>query len=226
MKTSNLKKICLVLAAAVVVTAYPASTFAKYAWTDSAGSFTLDITPYWRPPEVDFDLDNMDAEETSNYSTWEMGDSCRIYLSADVDYHILAEDIEITVDGDAYSLWSSGISYEAYYDEEDRIIGIDLAILGSLLTENPSEVHISAYADEIPEPEPEIFPEVMPESQPTPDPVETYSIPEPEPVPTPEPEPTPEPVPEPEPEPESEPILETEPEPEPQPSDGLSDKGI
>ena len=220
MKTSNLKRICLALAAAVVVTAYPAATFAKYAWTDSAGSFTLDITPYWRPPEVDFNLDHMDADELSNYSVWEMGDSCRIYLSADAGYYILADSVQITVDGDRCSLWSTGIDYTADYDEEEHVIGIDLVISGSRLTENPSEVSISAYAEEIPEPEPEPIPEPEPAPLPAP-------VPESEPMPESEPElePEPEPQPQPEPIPELESELEPEPEPEPalEPESQLSD---
>ena len=231
MKTSNLKRICLALAAAVVVTAYPAATFAKYAWTDSAGSFTLDITPYWRPPEVDFDLDHMDADELSNYSAWEMGDSCRIYLSADAGYYILADSVKITVDGDRCSLWSTGIDYTADYDEEERVIGIALVISGSRLTENPSEVFISAYAEEIPEPESEPIPEPEPAPMPAPVP-ESEPMPESEPElePEPEPQPQPEPIPEleselepePEPQPEPEPALE----PESQPSDGLPEEDV
>lgn len=229
MKTSNLKRICLALAAAVVVTAYPAATFAKYAWTDSAGSFTLDITPYWRPPEVDFNLDHMDADELSNYSAWEMGDSCRIYLSADAGYYILADSVQITVDGDQCSLWSTGIDYTADYDEEKRVIGINLVISGSRLTENPSEVSISAYAEEIPEPEPEPIPEPEPEPMPAPV-LESEPMPESELEPEPEPQPQPEPIPEleselepePEPQPEPEPALE----PESQPSDDLPEEDV
>lgn len=233
MKTSNLKRICLALAAAVVVTAYPAATFAKYAWTDSAGSFTLDITPYWRPPEVDFNLDHIDADELSNYSAWEMGDSCRIYLSADAGYYILADSVQITVDGDRCSLWSTGIDYTADYDEEERVIGIDLVISGSRLTENLSAVSISAYAEEIPEPEPESEPIPGPESTPMPAPVpESEPIPEPEPELELESEPQPQPEPIPELESELEPEPEPQPEPEPalelesQPSDGLPEEDV
>ena len=140
--------------ATVVISLPLGPTLGKYVWDEQEESINLEVTPRYYPPTTDYNLSNIFYDSISSLSNWTPGQSSFSMCLTAYDSYQLPTSIQVTVDGQTYSVPDGGSS-GVKYDADNGYVFIP----GYLLTENPSHISISAVAVLIPiEPPAEIPP--------------------------------------------------------------------